>query len=206
NIWTEHIRTEERVQYMAFHRAADLSELGWSRPQDLSWEGFAARLPDELGRYRALGIHASEDAFTVSIEARMAPGGRGVQVQLAKQAAPGEIRYTRDQSNPTQTATLYTGPLTLPVGGELRAAAFDAGGALTAVTARSLDAGSIARRSSQELKTCTSRLVLNLEDDAPVEGPRAIFLVDILNPCWIYEAVDLSHVTAVKAAVGQVPF
>ena len=30
NIWTEHIRTEERVEYMTFPRAAALAEVAWS--------------------------------------------------------------------------------------------------------------------------------------------------------------------------------
>src|SRR6185312_9580652 len=36
--------------------------------------------------------------------------------------------------------------------------------------------------------------------------PRAVFQIDILDPCWKFTDVDLSHVTAVQAAVGQVPF
>ena len=37
-------------------------------------------------------------------------------------------------------------------------------------------------------------------------GERAVFLVDIMNPCWIYEDADLSEVTAIATSVGQVPF
>ncbi len=62
------------------------------------------------------------------------------------------------------------------------------------------------RRYSQELKLCTDRLPLNLEDDAPLEGSRARFLVDIMNPCWIYEKADLDGVAEIVAKVGQVPF
>jgi hexosaminidase len=47
---------------------------------------------------------------------------------------------------------------------------------------------------------------LSLEDDAPLSGERAVFRVDIMNPCWIYPAADLSQVAAVEAAVGQLPF
>jgi hexosaminidase len=56
------------------------------------------------------------------------------------------------------------------------------------------------------LKTCTDKLVLSLEDDAPVRGERAIFLIDIMNPCWIFESADLSRATALQVGVGQVPF
>jgi len=66
--------------------------------------------------------------------------------------------------------------------------------------------GSYERHMSQDLKTCTDKLVLSLEDDAPIEGERAVFLIDIMNPCWILRAADLSHGSTLTAAVGQVPF
>jgi hexosaminidase len=56
------------------------------------------------------------------------------------------------------------------------------------------------------LKTCTDKLVLYLEDDWPLDGPRAVFPIDIMNPCWIYPAVDLTHGATLQAAVGQLPF
>ncbi|MGH8275666.1 MAG: family 20 glycosylhydrolase, partial [Steroidobacteraceae bacterium] len=62
------------------------------------------------------------------------------------------------------------------------------------------------RHMSQDLKTCTGKLVLNLQDDAPVGGKRAVFLIDIENPCWIFPAADLSRAAGLTAAVGQVPF
>jgi hexosaminidase len=49
-------------------------------------------------------------------------------------------------------------------------------------------------------------VVLSLEDDAPLQGNRAIFLIDIANPCWLFRSVDLSRGVALHAAVGQVPF
>ncbi len=62
------------------------------------------------------------------------------------------------------------------------------------------------RHMSQDLRTCSDKLVLNLEDDAPLAGARAVFLVDIMNPCWILPAVDLARASTLTAAVGQVPF
>ena len=59
---------------------------------------------------------------------------------------------------------------------------------------------------SQDLTTCTDKLVLNLEDDAPLTGPRAVFLIDIENPCWMLPATDLTGARRLAAAVGQVPF
>jgi len=135
NLWTEHVRTEERVAYMTWPRAAAVAEVGWSPAERLDWADFVHRLPAEFDRYRALGIHYSDDVFA---------------------------------------------------------------------SARSV--GPYERHMSQDLKTCTDRLVLWLEDDAPIEGERAVFLIDIMNPCWILPAADLSRVSRLTAAVGQVPF
>jgi hexosaminidase len=66
--------------------------------------------------------------------------------------------------------------------------------------------GPFERHASQDLRTCTGKLVLSLEDDAPIHGERAIFLIDIMNPCWLFPAADLSHGPTLQAAVGQVPF
>jgi hexosaminidase len=138
NVWTEHIRTDDRVAYMTFPRAAAVAEVGWSAPGQHDWQGFVRRLPSEFARYRTVGLRYSDDALHPQ---------RG---------------------------------------------------------ARKL--GPFARHTSHDLRTCTDKLVLALEDDAPVRGKRAIFLIDIMNPCWILPAADLSHAPALQAAVGQVPF
>ena len=62
------------------------------------------------------------------------------------------------------------------------------------------------RHMSQDLRTCSDKLVLNLEDDAPLTGARAVFLIDIENPCWILPEIDLTGAKRLTAAVGQVPF
>jgi hexosaminidase len=133
NLWTEHVRTEERAEYMFFPRAAAIAEVGWSPAERIDWQSFSARLPDQLARYRALGVGFAQ----------------------APEAAPERP----------------------------------------------------GRRTSHELASCGSqKILLSLEDDAPVQGERAVFLVDVMNPCWIYRGVDLSQVSAIAASVGQVPF
>ncbi|HEX2138731.1 MAG TPA: beta-N-acetylhexosaminidase [Woeseiaceae bacterium] len=56
NLWSEHIRTPERLAYMAFPRAAALAEVGWSPPERLDWANFVSRLPAQFRRYRSLGM------------------------------------------------------------------------------------------------------------------------------------------------------
>jgi hexosaminidase len=66
--------------------------------------------------------------------------------------------------------------------------------------------GPFDRHFSQDLQTCSDQLTLNLEDDAPLDGRRARFLIDVMDPCWKLPGVDLSGALALTAAVGQVPF
>ena len=56
------------------------------------------------------------------------------------------------------------------------------------------------------MKMCSEGLVLSLIDDAPIEGERPAFMMDIMNPCWTYEGADLTGGKRIEVAVGQVPF
>ena len=62
------------------------------------------------------------------------------------------------------------------------------------------------RREDRELELCGNSIVLALEDDAPLEGERESYLVDIMNPCWIWRDAQLESVVSVSASVGQLPF
>ena len=62
------------------------------------------------------------------------------------------------------------------------------------------------RRVSHDLEQCGGGYLLSLEDDAPIQGERAVFLVNITDPCWIWRGADLSQVKAIGATVGQIPF
>jgi hexosaminidase len=133
NIWTEHIRTEDRVEYMAFPRVAALAEVAWSPASRIDFADFAERLSAQLARYDRLGT-----------------------------------RY----AHPEQTVLSVND----------------------------------ARRTSHRLALCTDKLLLSLEDDAPIRGERAIFLVDIMNPCWLWKQADLSRGATLSVDVGQLPF
>jgi hexosaminidase len=142
NVWTEHIRTEERVGWMTFPRAAAIAELGWSQPERREWSDFRRRLAAVPPRYDALKMSYARSAF-----------GTGAKLSVRQDPAEPGVRLR-----------------------------------------------------SQELKLCSENIALSLEDDAPLRGPRAVFLVDIQNPCWIVPAVDLDRAHALTASVGQVPF
>jgi len=56
NVWTEHIREQDNVDYALFPRTAALAELGWSPASTHDRASFLARVPAELNRYAALGL------------------------------------------------------------------------------------------------------------------------------------------------------
>jgi hexosaminidase len=204
NLWSEHIRTEERLAHMTFPRAAALAEIGWSRPERLDWTHFVHRLAIQFDRYRLLGLPFATSAFDVQLTAS-GDESAGVLVELSNQSGIGDIRYTTDGTHVTAESARYAKALQLPARTELRAATFLDDRQMSREM-RSHAGWKTRRRSSQELKLCTENLVLALEDDAPIEGDRSVFLIDVMNPCWIWEGADLSAVNHLKVAVGQVPF
>jgi hexosaminidase len=206
NAWTEHMRLPERVEHQVFPRAAALAEVTWSPPAARNWNSFTARLGTQFARYRRLGIRFADAAFEPRFALARVHDGGDMRVSVSQQSAFGTIRITRDGSVPGPSSEPYTGPFDAPPGTLLRAAAFDGGLALSAVESVTVDPKALRRRTDEELTHCTGGLVLRLEDDAPAEGDRAFFNVDIVDPCWVWRDVDLARGATLMAAVGQVPF
>ncbi len=205
NVWTEHMRTFARVQHAIFPRIAALSETAWSPASRKDYQDFLTRLPAQLQRYRALGIDYAQTPFRVDIAADAGKRGGEAQVTLANPLGYG-IRYTIDGSEPTATSSEYSAPFALPIPGKVRAAAFFADAPLASASGRVVDAASLLVRSDEQLKMCTNSLMLRLEDDGPADGGRAIFNVDIFNPCWQWNGADLDGIAAIEVRAGRIPY
>ncbi|ATQ44127.1 family 20 glycosylhydrolase [Caulobacter mirabilis] len=203
-LWTEHMRTEDRVWRSAWPRAAAVAEAGWSDEGRRSWAGFSARLPVETARLALLGNPFDILALEPTLVADRA--GRRVRVGLGVPAGAGEIRYTTDGSTPTAKSPLYGEPITVPLDATVQARTFVDGRPLGEARRWTADARLAGTRYSGQLAMCSDKLNLALEDDAPLRGERAVFLIDILEPCWRWNAADLTGVSRIEVAVGQLPF
>jgi hexosaminidase len=206
NAWTEHMRLPERIEHQAFPRLAALAEVAWSPASDRDWRGFLTRLGAQFARYRQLGIRYADTAFEPRIALAPGSGPAALRVHFAQQAEFGELRYTLDGTEPRPASTRYSGPFEARAGAELQAAAFDGSRLLARTPPLTLDPAQLDRRTHDDLRPCSGKLVLRLEDDAPVEGERAVFNVDIVDPCWIWPDADLAQGATLSAAVGQLPF
>ena len=215
NLWTEHMQTEERVQWMALPRAAAVAEVGWSAPQRRRWPDFLERLAPMFARYRALGLNYADSVFAPA--GQSSRNGEGYTVTLSNQArsdpaAPGDIRFTLDGREPSAQSTRYATALTVPAGTELRAAAFVGTEQVSRIWTKRFDALAALRRDSHDLELCSDSIGLLLEPAGTGEhsaGARlanAPLAVDIMNPCWIDRGVDLSGGPRIIAAVVPLPF
>jgi hexosaminidase len=206
NVWTEHIRLDDRVEHMAFPRAVALAEMAWSPPEKRDWKSFIARLPAAIRRDQAMGLNPASSAFDVRVATALDANDR-VKVSLSNQVGFGDIRYTLDGSAPTPASPLYASPLDLALPTTLRAAAFQGSIPLSPAIDRRFDALTVRHRDNHELAICTDKLTLNVEDDGPVNSDhRTVVMTDILNPCWIWKGADLSTVKAIAADVANLPF
>ena len=207
NVWTEHMRTWERVQHAIFPRIAALAETGWTTPANRDYTRFLARMPAQLQRYRALGIDYADTPFEVLASADDNRAAGTAQVTL-RNPLGYDVRYTSDGSTPDASSTLYAGPIATRLPATFRTAAFSGDRMLADASTHAFDAASLLTRTDEQLATCpdTGRLLLRLEDDGPVDGERAIFNATIFYPCWLWANADLSGIAAVTVRLGRMPY
>ena len=209
NVWTEHMRLFERVQHNVFPRMAALAEIAWSPVEGKNYDDFLARLPAQLQRYKALGIPYAQTALSVAMQRQDDRSAGTVQAELSNPMGYADIRYTTDGSTPTAQSPAYDSPLTLPVPTTLKAAAFFDGKPLAdEASSWTLDTASLLTRNDKTLAQCPQggRLVLRLEDDNPLDGPRENFDVSIFNPCWLWENAQLQDVASIHVRAGRLPY
>jgi hexosaminidase len=206
NVWTEHMRSFARVQHAIFPRIAALAETGWSPQARKAYDSFLARLPAQLQRYRALDIAYATTPFEVTFTVEEDRQAGKAKVALSNSTGYRDIRYTTDGSEPTAESPRYGAPLTLTLPTELRASVFANDRPLASAGTRHLTAATLLSRSDEELQMCSSGLMLRLEDDGPAEAERAIFNVDIFNPCWLWSGADLSGIASIEIRAGRMPY
>jgi hexosaminidase len=208
NMFTEHTRSYARLQHNLFPRLAAVAETGWSPRERRDYADFLARLPSQLQRWQAMGIAYAQTPLQVELDSH--DDRKAGTATLALRTPLGyDIHYSTDGSAVTAQSPRYTTPLTQPLPITLQAATFFDGKALASAASRfDITATSLLSRSDEQLGMCPGegKLLLRLEDDGPADGPRAIFNVNIFNPCWLWKDADVEGIAKVRVRVGQIPY
>jgi hexosaminidase len=202
-VFTEYLSTWPRVQHAVLPRMAAVAERAWSPRAD--WQGFLARLPAQLSRYRAAGLIPADTAFAVAIDATPAADGKAT-VMLSSQTGYGVIRYTTDGTAPTMQSPAYSAPFDVDLPATVTAITFANGYGLSGPRTLAIDAKSLLHRSSDQLDTCSNKLVLRLESPDASANPRPVYKVDIMDTCWVWKQVNLDGRYAVQVDVDRLPF
>jgi hexosaminidase len=200
NLWTEHVRTTDYADRMLWPRAAIVAELGWSPTSTRDWASFDRRLLPELLRWQTLGW--GYDRTPLEPQARAEEDA----VALRQPAGIGVLRYTTDGSPPTASSPLYSAPVPIGQAGHVAAQAFLDGAPVSPARRWSFDTASLFTRTAPDMRLCSNKLPLRIEDDGPTDGVRRIHWVDVMQACWIWPAAKLDGVRAISAEVGSVPF
>jgi hexosaminidase len=61
-------------------------------------------------------------------------------------------------------------------------------------------------RNSDELSSCSGKLVLRIEGARPLDGPRPVYRVDIMDTCWLWKGAPLDGMTRIDLALGDMPW
>lgn len=209
-LWTEYVTSPWHVDHALFPRLDAVAEIAWSPTSARGWEGFLARLPAQLQRYRQLDIQASDTAFAADIalqdEAASTREGQAAKVVIDNQVQFGQIHYTTDGSTPTMDSPRYDAPVpvTLPV--TVNAAVFsDTGLPLAATRTRRFDDAAALTVASHALLACPEgalglRLPL-LPDLTAADTP--VFDVDLFHACWMTPKRSLDHIGALRVEAAR---
>ncbi|MDB4709636.1 family 20 glycosylhydrolase [Flavobacteriaceae bacterium] len=106
NVWTEYMKTEKQVEYMAFPRAVALSEVLWSSPEHKNYQDFIHRLEQYQKRLDQLDVNYANHIYSVKGELTYVNDRLTYELNTTSSSYP--IYYSTDESFPSQ---LYFDPI-----------------------------------------------------------------------------------------------
>lgn len=123
NVWTEYMKNEQQVEYMAFPRAVALSEVLWTSERNKNYTDFVNRLEHFHKRMGALDIHFANHLYEIKGELLSDENGSFYQLQSGETSKT--IHFTTDDSEPAPQSEIYNNPISVNKNIHLKAAVFD---------------------------------------------------------------------------------
>jgi hexosaminidase len=109
NVWTEYMKTPDKVEYMVFPRMLALAEVVWSPTEKRNYDDLLNRLPQQLAR-----LDKQQVSYRIPEPAGLAhitTSEERVTVQLTSYVPGSKIRYSLDGSEPDEQSPIYLRPL-----------------------------------------------------------------------------------------------
>jgi hexosaminidase len=109
NVWTEYMKTPDKVEYMVFPRMLALAEVLWSPQESRDYGDFLRRLPFQLAM-----LEHEQVSFRIpepqGLQDVLTTDDRTVKIEIESFAPSSRIYYTLDGSNPDEQSKLYEKP------------------------------------------------------------------------------------------------
>jgi hexosaminidase len=210
-LWSEYIPSRQHIDHALFPRLAAVAEVAWSPMAARDWDGFLARLPAQLQRYRALGFGYSDGAFAADIAIDGGPNtilsSGPAKVALGSQTGFGQIRYTVDGSEPTAESSRYSAPFAVKLPVTVKAAVFTEDGLpLAAARIRHFDRQALLAVDTQGLRNCHNGGPLGLRVPLLPDMPAMdtpVYNVDLFYACWTYPQARLDGIAAIRVDAAR---
>jgi hexosaminidase len=126
NLWTEYMKDEKQVEYMAFPRAVALSEVLWTSEEHKNYTNFVNRLEHFQKRMDALNVNYANHLFEIKGEIRLTENA--IQFELKPETTSQPVYYTTDGSQPNSQSYKFENPISVSKDLHLKAAVIDDNG------------------------------------------------------------------------------
>ncbi len=123
NLWTEYMKDEKQVEYMAFPRAIALSEVLWTSEELRNYGDFVKRLEHFQERMDALDINYANHLY--EIKGEIQSNENGIFFQLKSESNSNPIFYATDGSEPNLLSYKYENAISVAEDLNIKAAVFD---------------------------------------------------------------------------------
>ena len=113
-LWTEHVASTSKLYYMAFPRLLGVAETGWTLQSNKSYPFFAKNvLPIHLERFDKAAVNYRVPPATDYIDTTVETADYTFTANIPFPGA--KVYFTLDNSFPSETGDLYTGPTLIRV-------------------------------------------------------------------------------------------
>jgi hexosaminidase len=125
NVWTEYINTPRQVEYMALPRMAALAEVDWSPKSARDYPDFQRRLLKHFSLLDRISVNYSKAIYEIKSSVKRTTEENGILFALSTPFNPDGVRYTTDDTDPSEHSDIYDRPLIITKNTTVRYAYFE---------------------------------------------------------------------------------